>query len=1096
MADQGSAGGLRFAVLGPVQAWRDGGELDLGTPLQRSILAMLLLRGNRAVTPAEMIDGVWGEEAPPRALGALRTYVSRLRSVLEPGRSPRTRPELLTSVGRGYALRLTDDALDLARFEHGVRQAEAARGSGDLAAAAGHLRASLALHTGEPLSGAVGPYAEHQRDRLAERRMSVLETLMDLDLELGRHADVVSELIALTAEHPLRERLRAQLMLAYYRCGRQGDALAVFADTRTVLVGELGIEPGPELTALHRRVLSGDPSLVPPPPVPVPGPARVPAPPGAGEPAGPTTGSAGPTASSVPTVSPASPASASSAGPNPPAAGAAGSAPAGSPDRDGPETAGQHPQHPQHSSHPAAPPHPPGPAGPPELPRPAQLPAAVNDFTGRHRIISRLRALLSAGDGADGVPVAAISGIGGVGKTTLAVHVAHTLQELFPDGQLYADLRGYGEDPVAPDSALAAFLRGLGLPPDVIPDGLAERSALFRSLLAERRMLVLLDNARDAEQVAHLLPGTPGCAAIVTSRGKLADLTAARLFDLDVMEPDEALTLFGTVAGADRVAAERAAAMDVVAACGFLPLAVRIVAARLAARPSWTVASLVPRLADERRRLDEMRVGNLAVEATFALGYGHLGPDQARAFRLLSLPGGPDISVGAAAALLGLGQADAEDLLESLVDASLLEAPAPGRYRFHDLLRLFARRIAERTETEAGAAGTGTADTGAAALRRLLDFYLASARSAHRLAYDGSTVADRIAVAAPGHAFTSADEAVAWLSAEAESLFAAITQTSGTQTSGAQESGVRDAGGLLPGADLLLAMEPLLESGSHVREFEQRARETLAAARRLGDASCRMRCHYVLGRVLFNANRLAEAEEEFRASLDLSGAGDGIVTGETMNALAVVTGRRRRHTEALSWFEAARAAFREAGARGGEALTLSYSARDHLFLGQAEEAIAAAEQGLALFTEIGSGPGTARARYHLGMVLSRVGRLNEAVHHHAECLAFFRASRQRVWEQRVCSRLAETLIAAGRFADATRHAEQALTVSREIGHPYGEALSLWVLGRALDGLGDAARSRDCLRRAHDVFARLGAPEAADLRALLDRAAADGDPAAR
>ncbi|MGW4661884.1 AfsR/SARP family transcriptional regulator [Streptosporangium sandarakinum] len=1092
MADQGRAGGLRFAVLGPVQAWRDGGELDLGTPLQRSILAMLLLRGNRAVTPTEMIDGVWGEEAPPRALGALRTYVSRLRSVLEPGRSPRTRPELLTSVGRGYALRLADDALDLALFERGVRQAEAARGAGDLVAAAGHLRTGLALYTGEPLAGAVGPYAEHQRDRLAERRMSVLETLMDLDLEVGRHADVVSELIALTAEHPLRERLRAQLMLAYYRCGRQGDALAVFADTRTVLVGELGIEPGPELTALHRRVLSGDPSLVPrPPAVPVPAPAPapvpVPAPPVAGDPAG----SAAPTVPSVASVPAVSALSTSPAG-------AAGSASAGGPGRDAPEAA---------APHPSAPPHPPGPASPPELPRPAQLPAAVNDFTGRHRIISRLRALLSAGDGADGVPVAAISGIGGVGKTTLAVHVAHTLQELFPDGQLYADLRGYGEDPVVPESALAAFLRGLGLPPDVIPDGLAERSALFRSLLAERRMLVLLDNARDAEQVAHLLPGTPGCAAIVTSRGKLADLAAARLFDLDVMEPDEALTLFGTVAGADRVAAERAAAMDVVAACGFLPLAVRIVAARLAARPSWTVASLVPRLADERRRLDEMRVGNLAVEATFALGYGQLGPEQARAFRLLSLPGGPDISVGAAAALLGSGQGDAEEVLESLVDASLLEAPAPGRYRFHDLLRLFARRIAERAEAgaeagagaggvavaggEAEAGGPGTAGpaavgAGAAALRRLLDFYLASARSAHRLAYDGSTVADRIAVTAPGHAFTSADEAVAWLSAEAESLFAAI----------AQASGAREAGGLLPGADLLLAMEPLLESGSHVREFEQRARETLAAARRLGDASCRMRCHYVLGRVLFNANRLAEAEEEFRTSLDLAGAGDGIVTGETMNALAVVTGRRRRHTEALSWFEAARAAFREAGARGGEALTLSYSARDHLFLGQAEEAIAAAEQGLALFTEIGSGPGTARARYHLGMVLSRVGRLNEAVHHHAECLAFFRASRQRVWEQRVCSRLAETLIAAGRFADATRHAEQALTVSREIGHPYGEALSLWVLGRALDGLGDAARSHDCLRRAHDVFARLGAPEAADLRALLDRAtAAGGDLAA-
>ncbi|MFD0887306.1 tetratricopeptide repeat protein [Streptosporangium algeriense] len=205
-----------------------------------------------------------------------------------------------------------------------------------------------------------------------------------------------------------------------------------------------------------------------------------------------------------------------------------------------------------------------------------------------------------------------------------------------------------------------------------------------------------------------------------------------------------------------------------------------------------------------------------------------------------------------------------------------------------------------------------------------------------------------------------------------------------------------------------------------------------------------------------------------------------------MSSLAVVAGRQRRHQEALALFDSARKVFREMGAPGGEALTLSYSARDHLFLGQAEEAISAAEQGLTIFTEIGSSPGTARARYHLGMVLSRVGRLNEAVHHHAECLAFFRTSGQRVWEQRVCSRLAETFITAGRFGDATRHAEQALAVSVEIGHPYGEALSLWVLGRALVGQGDIPRSRDCLQRAHDIFDRLGAPEAADIRVLLDR----------
>jgi DNA-binding SARP family transcriptional activator/tetratricopeptide (TPR) repeat protein len=1005
MAGQPGENGLRFAVLGPVQAWRDGRELDLGTPLQRSILAMLLLRESRAVTPTEMIDAVWGEDAPPRALGALRTYVSRLRGVLEPDRSPRARPELLTSVGRGYALRLGTGTLDLAEFERGCADAEVARRADRAEEAAGLLRSALDLWTGEPLAGAVGPYADHQRDRLIERRIGTVETLMDLDLRLGRHAEVVSELIALTADHPLRERLRALLMLAYYRCGRQAEALAVFTDTRHALIEELGIEPGPELTGLQQRILAADPTLAH---TASPSEVRQPSP----EPAGDAEGQSG----------------------------------SGAAEDDG------------------------APAFATEIPRPAQLPAAVSDFTGRKELVNRMRTLLSSPGAGEGVPVAAVSGIGGVGKTTLAVHVAHVVHDRFPDGQLYVDMRGYGDEPLAAETALGSFLRGLGMPPDVIPEGAAERAALFRSLLADRRILVLIDNARDAEEVIPLLPGSQGCAAIVTGRVKFADLPSARLIDLDVMEPDEALSLFSAVAGYERVSAERAPAMDVVAACGFLPLAVRIVAARLAARPAWTVASLVPRLADERRRLDELKVGNLAVGATFALGYGHLEPRQARAFRLLSLPGGSDISVLAAAAVLSASPVETEDVLESLVDASLLEAPASGRYRFHDLLKLFARRQAE-AEEDAGAR--------ALALDRLLGFYLSSAQSAHRLAYEGSVIADRLAVTGgPGRVFASADEAVAWLAVEGEDMFAAIGQAAEPDPEHPQES-------LLPAADLLLAMEPLLESGAHVREFDQRTRAVLAAAQEMGDGPSELRCRYVLGRVLFGANRLDDAKEQFQAALELSeSTGDRIVTGEVLNAMAVVAGRQRRHLEALAWFDAASKAYREIGAPAGEGLVLSYSARDHLGLGHPEEAIAAAERGLAIFTEIGSGAGVARARYHLGIVLSRVGRLTEAVVHHAECLEFFRASKQRVWEQRVCCRLAETFIAAERFSDAARHAEQALTVSKEIGHPYGEAQSLAVLGRALIGLGSTRRSGDALRRAHDIFSRLGAPEAEDLRALL------------
>ncbi|MET8161410.1 BTAD domain-containing putative transcriptional regulator [Sphaerisporangium sp. NPDC005289] len=1008
-------------MLGPVQAWLSGREVELGTPLQRSILAMLLLREGRAVTPMEMIDAIWGEDAPPRALGALRTYVSRLRAVLEPDRSPRMRPELLTSVGRGYALRLAPDALDLALFERSVAAAEARRKAGDLPGAAATVRDALALWSGEPLAGALGPYIESQRGRLVERRIGVVESLMELDLQLGRHADVIPELIALTAEHPLRERLRGQLMLAYYRCGRQAEALAVFSDTRRALVEELGIDPGHELSSLHQRILGADPRLAWAPTAQERRPAAPPAPAGTtdrreqgGAPHTPATRTTGET--TFP----------------------------------GAESA--------EAEH----------EGFQEMPRPAQLPAAVSDFTGRRQVVNRLRTLLTSATGSEGMPVAAVSGIGGVGKTAVAVHVAHSLHDVFPDGQLYADLRGYGKEPTAPESVLAAFLRALGIPVDIIPDGLAERGALFRSLLADRQMIVLLDNARDAEQVEHLLPGTAGCAAIITSRGKLADLPSARLLDLEVMEPDEALTLFSAVAGAERVAAERPAAMDVVAICGFLPLAVRIVAARLAARPSWTVASLVPRLADERRRLSEMRIGHLAVDATFSLGYGHLDPGQARAFRLLSLPNGPDIGIQAASAVLSLSMIETEDILESLVDVSLLEAPAPGRYRFHDLLRLFARKQAEATESP---------EAGALALRRLLGFYLTSAQAAHRLAYEGSVISDHlVSSGVPGRTFAGADEAVTWLTVEAEAMFAIIGQIA--------ESGP-SAEALSSAADLLVAMEPLLESGAYGREFVSRTGAVIAAAQAVNDKVSELRCRYVLGRVLFGSNRMDDAEEQFRAALDLADStGDHIVRGEIYNGLAVVAGRRRRHQDALALFDSALKAYQDIGAAAGEALVASYSARDHLGLGNSEEAIAAAHRGLAIFTELGSEPGMARARYQLGIVLSRVGRLTEAVVHHAECLDFFRAGGQKVWEQRVCTRLAETFIAAERYKDAARYAEQALTLSREIGHPYGEALSLTVLGRALTGLGSVRRSGDCFKRALDIFTRLGSPEADDLRALL------------
>ncbi len=575
----------------------------------------------RTATAGELIDAFWGEDPPSQALATIRTYASRLRKILG--------QETLVSESGGYALRIGRGALDLTLAQDLVTEAEKARAAGDRVQARTLINKVLGLWDGEALASVPGPYAENQRTRLEEWRLSLTEARLDLDLEVGSHAEAVSELTALTAAHPLRERLRELLMVALYRSGRQAEALAVYADTRRLLSEELGVDPRPELAQLQQRILRADEELARPADEPAPAPAPL---------------------------------------------------------------------------------------------RPAQLPATVPDFTGRDSFVRDLGAQLATAEGSV-MAVSALAGIGGVGKTTLAVHVAHQARPHFPDGQLYVDLQGAGARAAEPETVLGSFLRALGTAESAIPGTLDERAALYRSTLDGRRILVLLDNAHDAAQIRPLLPGTPGCAALVTSRVRMVDLAGAHLVDLDVMSPDEALQLFTRIVGTERVGAEREAALDVVAACGFLPLAIRIAASRLAARRTWTVSVLAAKLADERRRLDELQAGDLAVKATFELGYGQLEPGQARAFRLLGLADGPDISLAAAAALLNLDAHTAEDLLEALVDTSLLESAAAGRYRYHDLVRLYARACAERDEQEAERE---------AALSRLLDFYLATAAGCTR----------------------------------------------------------------------------------------------------------------------------------------------------------------------------------------------------------------------------------------------------------------------------------------------------------------------------------------------------------------------------
>lgn len=697
--------------------------------------------------------------------------------------------------------------------------------------------------------------------------------------------------------------------------------------------------------------------------------------------------------------------------------------------------------------------------------RPAQLPATVPYFTGAANRIHELSDILTGAEGRI-MAVSAVAGMGGVGKTTLAVHVAHVARPHFPDGQLYADLGGSGPRPAEPAAVLGAFLRALGTPDAVIPDSADERAALYRSTLDGRRVLVLLDNARDAAQVRSLLPGAPGCAALITSRARMTGLPEAHLVDLDIMSPEEAIQLFVRIAGAERVEAEREAVGDVVAACGFLPLAICIAASRLAARRTWTVSVLAAKLTDERRRLDELQTGDLAVKATFELGYGQLEPVQARAFRLLGLAEGPDLSLSAAAALLDLPEPDAEDVLETLVDFSLLESTAPGRYRFHDLVRLYARACAGRDELPAERE---------AALARLLDFYLATASRVYALERPGDRAVDHLAPTRyPGVVFRDEKSAQDWLYDEADVLLACL-----------QQGAERTPEALRRAVDLLWAARDLAESGAKVRQYESAALALRDAAQAAQDPYAEGRARTALAGVHLIAGRFAEADDEARRSVDLAReCGDPLAGCWAANDRGIIALYEGRPQAAERFLLEALDNFRRDGNRVGEASVLCNLSRVHVTLGNLDSAIDLAQQGIAIYDRMGLPLRLANGRYALGLALTQAGRLAEALDQLDQALALFHDNRQRLWEGVTHFRLAEAHLAAGRPTRAVAHAEQALAL-HAIGGEWRRATILVVLGEALSEMGHTGRAKVCWQEALGIFENLGDPEAEHVRQRLE-----------
>ncbi|MFF5244331.1 BTAD domain-containing putative transcriptional regulator [Streptosporangium sp. NPDC000095] len=935
--------GLRFSILGPVRVWRDGAEVEIGSPQQRLVLAVLLLAEGRAVGHDHLLDAVWGEERPRAAMSTLRTYVSRLRSALG--------AEAIISIGSGYAL--AGGACDLVTMERLANE--------------GRYGEALALWRGEPLAGLEGGYAEGQRARLGERRLAVLERRLAQEVEEGGHAEVVAELTALCGEHPTRERFCGLLMLALYRAGRQAEAIGVFTDTRKLLAEDLGIDPSPELAELYQRIITADPTL---------GQAR--------------------------TTSPV----------------------------------------------------------PRQVPR--QLPADTADFTGREPEIDEMVAALRSGH-ISALAISAVSGAGGMGKTTLAVHVAHRLAPDYPDGQLFVNLGGSGTRPLTPETVLARFLRSLGaeVPPDSEEPG--ERAAMYRSILADRRILVVLDNAANAAQVRPLLPGAAGCAVMVTSRAKMIGLSGVRQVDLSVMSHDEATVLLATIVGETRVAAEREAAADLIGACGHLPLAIRIVAARLAARPTWSVARMRDRMADERRRLAELRVDDLAVEATFALGYDQLDAAHASAFRLLAVPDASDFSLGSAAAVLGLDEQDAEEVCEALVDVSMLESPSPGRYRYHDLLKIFAR---SRPDDE---------DVRRAALDRLLGHYLAGMTAAHRLTYPGAPVSDPGRPAGAGPSFADEEAAVTWAEDEEQGVISCVHQIA------------QEGGSALSDAIRLLDMaSDVLETDVTPERYERAAGALVEAAAARGERRAEAHARCVRGGFWANRWLLDAATEDCVAARDLSLAeGDRARYADSLNLLATVLSRRGSTTEAIALYADAVEIWRGLGDRSGEAAGLGDMALALASVDRIDEAVEVVE--LADRTVRESGGGTdPDVMYRSAVVLCDAGRPEEALLRLRETRKAYRRLKQRVREGATLLRMAETHLALGQPERAVDCAEDSLGLMAEAGDEWIQGKALVALGEAFSRLGRPGRGVACLTEALEIFVRRDMPEADEVRALLDR----------
>ena len=709
-----------------------------------------------------------------------------------------------------------------------------------------------------------------------------------------------------------------------------------------------------------------------------------------------------------------------------------------------------------------------GPAAPPRW-----LPPAVGDFTGRDNELGTLHGILSSDDAPSTVVVAAIEGMGGVGKTTLAVRAAHLVAANYPDGQLYINLRGFGPgERVSAAQALNQILLSLGEP--AAERSLDEASGQYRSALAGRRVLVVLDNVADADQVMPLLPGTAGCAAIVTSRHSLAGIPGARHIRLDVLSTQESLSLLGAIIGEQRVQEDLRASTQVVRRCGQLPLAIRIAAARLVARPGWPVSVMAAQLSDERRRLDELELRDAGVRASFAASLKGLAASDdpidalaATHFPLLGVLDAPDVSTAVAARLLDRSLEETERIMERLVDFHLLETPAQGRYRMHDLLRSYVREYANDNLNDA---------EWDAAIVRVLRLYntiawrnYAHASPAHvRLRYADERWLD------DSPSLGTSDDELRWLMDERANLLDTVQQAS-------SRSGVPT---VLVTQVAIACIHPF-NTGGYWRELIAISRASLDVATASGDRLAQAFAHHDIAAGLSQLGDTGTAVSEMQAAVELFSL-EHDEPGEAMSLcnLAYAFKRGGRIEQGIRAAERALSLSASRGFRHIEATTCLALGLLHGEAGQRQHELDYHERSRAIYAEMNYDRGRARALFNIALAHESAGRTKEAIAGFEETSRLCDRLGLKGTASEARASLARLLIVTGRSSQAMVTSREALEMAIEVGSEMAEAQARHVLGSALNAMQRPDEARHEWQLAQLIYERLGAPMATDVSHLL------------